>query len=138
MSQRRRDVRPQRSRRTTPLWWRIYQPLSPCRDCLRFARAGERLVLFPYAAIPPGHPYSETGPIFVHAEPCEWYHANDEYPAEFRTGRVLRGYDLNYNMLDAEIVDGSEPEAIIENLLQKPETTFVDACSLTRFRIRRI
>src|SRR5437773_6653842 len=45
----------------------------PCRHCLRWARPGERMILFPYAAIPPGHPYSECGPIFVHAEPCERY-----------------------------------------------------------------
>ncbi|PYK07760.1 MAG: DUF1203 domain-containing protein, partial [Verrucomicrobia bacterium] len=37
----------------------------PCRHCLRWAKPGERMILFPFAAIPPGHPYSETGPIFV-------------------------------------------------------------------------
>jgi hypothetical protein len=114
----------------------------PCRHCLRFALSGGRLVLFPYAAIPAGHPYSETGPIFVHAEPCERYHATNEYPAEFRSGRVLRVYNSDYNMIDAEIVNGSKPEAIIEKLLEKPETAFVDARSVTRgcytFRIRRI
>src|SRR5213592_252656 len=39
----------------------------PCRHCLRFAKAGERMILFPHAAIPAGHAYSESGPIFVHA-----------------------------------------------------------------------
>ena len=58
----------------------------PCRHCLRWARLGERMILFPYAAIPAGHPYSESGPIFVHAEPCERYGATDEYPADFRSG----------------------------------------------------
>src|SRR5437773_10425569 len=45
----------------------------PCRHCLHWAQPGERVILFPYAAIPPGHPYSESGPIFVHAEACERY-----------------------------------------------------------------
>ena len=36
---------------------------SPCRHCLRWAQLGERVILFPYAAIPSGNPYSETGPI---------------------------------------------------------------------------
>src|SRR5260370_27201108 len=31
----------------------------PCRHCLRFAQPGERMILFPYAAIPSGRPYSE-------------------------------------------------------------------------------
>ena len=113
----------------------------PCRHCLRFAKPGERLILFPYESIPAGHPYSETGPIFVHAEPCERYSATREYSADFRNGRAFRAYDADYNMIDAEIVNGREPEAIIEKLLQNPKTEFVDARSLTRgcftFRILR-
>jgi hypothetical protein len=113
----------------------------PCRHCLRWAQPGERVILFPYAAVPPGHPYSESGPIFVHAEPCERYRAKHEYPADFRNGRVLRAYNANYNMIDAEIANGSEPEAVIEKLLKNPATAFVDARSVTRgcytFRIER-
>ena len=51
------------------------------------------MVLFPFAAIAPGRPYSESGPIFVHAEPCERYAATPEYPSEFCEGRVLRAYN---------------------------------------------
>jgi hypothetical protein len=113
----------------------------PCRHCLRFAKAGEHLILFPYESIPPGHPYSETGPIFVHAEPCGRYSATHEYPEDFRRGRAFRAYDARYDMIDAEVADGNEPEAIVEKLLQNPETTFVDARSVTRgcytFRIQR-
>jgi len=114
---------------------------SPCRHCLHWAQPGERVILFPYAAIPSGRPYSETGPIFVHATKCQRYSAANEYPADFRTGRVFRAYDSNYNIIDAQVVDGSEPEVIIESLFQNPETTFVDARSLTRgcftFRVQR-
>jgi Protein of unknown function (DUF1203) len=114
----------------------------PCRHCLRWAHPGERMILFPYAAIPAGHPYSESGPIFVHAEPCQRYGATDEFPADFRMGRVMRAYNANYDMIDAQVVNGSAPEAIIEKLLQKPETAFVDARSVTHgcytFRIQRL
>jgi Protein of unknown function (DUF1203) len=113
----------------------------PCRHCLRFAKPGERLILFPYESIPDGHPYSETGPIFVHAEPCERYSATHEYPEDLRRGRAFRAYNTRYDMIDAEVADGSEPEAIVEKLLQNPETAFVDARSVTRgcytFRIQR-
>jgi hypothetical protein len=113
----------------------------PCRHCLCFAKAGERLILFPYAAIPRGYPYSETGPIFVHAEPCERYSATREYPGKLRTGRAFRAYNASYNMIDAEVANGSEPEAIVEKLLRNPETAFVDARSVTRgcytFRVER-
>ncbi len=113
----------------------------PCRHCLRFAQPGERVVLFPYQAIPAGHPYSENGPVFVHAESCERYAATHEFPAEFREGRVMRAYNSGFDMIDAEIVGQSEPEPVVEKLLQNPETAFVDARSVTRgcftFRIQR-
>jgi hypothetical protein len=114
---------------------------SPCRHCLRWAQPGERVVLFPYTAIPSGHPYSERGPIFVHAHECQRYSATNEYPADFRNGRVFRAYDSNYNIIDAEIVNGSEAEVVIENLFQNPDTAFVDVRSVTRgcftFRVQR-
>jgi Protein of unknown function (DUF1203) len=114
----------------------------PCRHCLRWVQPGERVILFPYAAIPPGHPYSESGPIFVHAEPCERYSAIREYPCDFRNGRVFRAYNANYGMIDAEVVNGSEPEAVVEKLLQNPETAFVHARSVTHgcytFGVERI
>lgn len=113
----------------------------PCRHCLRFAQPGERVILFPYAAIPSGRPYSESGPVFVHAEPCERYAATDEFPADFRNGRVMRAYNSTFDMVDGEVVNGNEAEAVIEKLLRNPETVFVDARSVTHgcytFRILR-
>jgi hypothetical protein len=113
---------------------------SPCRHCLRWAHPGERVILFPYAAIPPGHPYSEIGPIFVHAEKCERYSATGEYPAEFRNGRVVRAYDSNYNVIDAQVVNRREPETAIQELFENPDTAFVDVRSVTHgcftFRIQ--
>ncbi len=104
----------------------------PCRHCLRWAKPGEKMILFPYAAIPPGHPYSESGPIFVHEEPCQRYAATGGFPPDFRAGRVMRSYNSGYDMIDAEVVDGSEPEAIIEKLLENPETSFLQVRSVTR------
>ena len=97
----------------------------PCRHCLRWASPGELMVLFPFAAIAPGRPYSETGPIFVHAEPCERYAATHEFPSEFRKGRVLRAYNSQHDMIAADLAKGEGPEAVIERFLQKPETAFV-------------
>jgi uncharacterized protein DUF1203 len=104
----------------------------PCRHCLRWAQPGERMILFPFAAIPPGRPYSESGPIFVHADPCERYGATEEFPAAFRAGRVLRAYNSQHAMIAAEVANGEGPEAVIERFLQKPETAFVHVRSVTR------
>jgi hypothetical protein len=114
---------------------------SPCRHCLRWAQLGERVIVFPYAAIPSGHPYSETGPIFVHADECQRYSATNEYPADFRNGRVFRAYDAKYKIIDAQVMNGSDPEAVIESLFQNPDTAFVDVRSVTHgcftFRVQR-
>ena len=104
----------------------------PCRHCLRWAQPGERVILFPFASVEPGHPYSETGPIFVHEQPCEQYSATHEFPADFRKGRVLRAYDARQNMIDAIVLNGEEPESVIEKLLRNPETAFLQARSVSR------
>jgi hypothetical protein len=113
----------------------------PCRHCLRWAKEGEPVILFPYAAIPQGYPYSESGPIFVHAEPCQRYATTREFPADFRKGRAMRAYNSKFDMIDAEVVNGNEAEPVIEKLFQNSETAFVDARSVIRgcytFRIRR-
>ena len=114
----------------------------PCRHCLRWAQPGEKVILFPFASIPRGRPYSESGPIFVHAQLCERYSAPGEFPADFRSGRVMRAYNSKNDMIDAEVVNGAEPEAVVEKLLQNPETAFVHVRSVTRgcftFQIERI
>ena len=114
----------------------------PCRHCLRWAQPGEKVVLFPYAAIPPGYPYSETGPIFVHAGPCCRYEATDEYPSEFGNGRVFRAYNSDNRIIDAKVANGTAPEVVIRNLFDNPETAFVHARSLTHgcytFAIERV
>lgn len=104
----------------------------PCRHCLRWAEPGERMILFPFAAIPAGRPYSESGPIFVHADPCERYRGTEEFPAEFREGRVIRAYNAQHDMIAAEVVDGTGPEAVIERFLQKPDTAFLHVRSASR------
>ncbi len=113
----------------------------PCRHCLQWAQPGERVVLFPYASIPAGRPYSESGPIFVHAEACEGYAPTTKYPENFRRHRVFRAYNVEHDMIDAVVVPDDQPEAVIEQLLQNPETAFLQARSVSRgcytFRIER-
>jgi hypothetical protein len=104
----------------------------PCRHCLKWAEPGERMVLFPFASIPAGHPYSEIGPIFVHVAPCERYRAVEKYPAEFREGRAVRAYNSQHDMMAAEVANGVGPEALIERFLQMPETAFIQVRSASR------
>jgi hypothetical protein len=113
---------------------------APCRHCLQWAKPGERVILFPYDAIPPGRPYSERGPIFVHANPCPRYE-DESYPAEFRQGRVFRAYNRDNDLIDALLPSGEPPQAAIAKLFENPETAFVHARSATHgcysFKIER-
>lgn len=104
----------------------------PCRHCLQWGKRGERMILFPFASIEPGHPYSESGPVFVHQEPCARYSATHEFPEDFRQGRALRAYDSKQNMVDASLVNGEEIEDVIAKLLCNPETAFLQARSASR------
>ena len=114
----------------------------PCRHCLTWAEPGERMILFPFHPIAPGRPYSESGPIFVHEAECERYADTEAYPEQFRSGRVFRAYNATRDMIDAVIVNGEGPEAVIEKLLRNPETEFIHARSATRgcytFAIERL
>ncbi|PYL22184.1 MAG: hypothetical protein DMF37_12595 [Verrucomicrobia bacterium] len=79
--------------------------------------------------------------MFVHTDQCNRYSATDAYPGDFRSGRVFRPYDERSNILDAQIVDGREPELVIQELFENPETVFVDVRSVTHgcftFRVQR-
>jgi hypothetical protein len=104
----------------------------PCRHCLRWAAPGEEVVLFPYASIPAGRPYAESGPISVHQKDCPRYAQAATYPADFRGGRVLRVYNRRDEIIDAEVVGERDPETVIEMLLRNPEAAFVQARSADR------
>jgi len=104
---------------------------APCRHCLEWAKPGERVILFPYDSIPAGKPYSERGPIFVHADSCPRY-TGKPYPSAFRSGRVFRAYNSQNDLIDARLPNGEEPEQAIATLFENPETAFVHARSVSR------
>ncbi len=44
---------------------------TPCRHCLHHVAAGDAYLVLAYRPFPVPQPYAETGPIFIHAAPCE-------------------------------------------------------------------
>ncbi len=55
----------------------------PCRHCLSDVAAGEPFLILAHRPFPEAQPYAETGPIFLHAEPCERHGEGTEVPALF-------------------------------------------------------
>ena len=66
----------------------------PCRHCLKNVRAGESYLILAHRPFPRLQPYAETGPIFLHAEPCQRAEESDVLPELFRPtpDYILRGY----------------------------------------------
>jgi Protein of unknown function (DUF1203) len=65
----------------------------PCRHCLRMIEAGDEMLLLAYRPFPALQPYAETGPIFLHAQPCERYAASEILPPMLESpDYILRGY----------------------------------------------
>ncbi len=67
---------------------------GPCRQCLRNVAKGEEYLILAYRPFPALQPYAETGPIFLHAEPCARAPETDVMPDIFKATPdwILRGY----------------------------------------------
>lgn len=115
---------------------------APCRHCLRYASAGDRLLLFSYKPFDKPAPYQEIGPVFVHADGCEPF-PGDAFPADFsQRPLVLRPYDAQDNVYDSQVyADAGGAERAAQDLLANPAVAYVHARSRSRgcymFRIER-
>ena len=72
-------------------------PGHPCRHCLANIDAGDELLVFAYRPFPDLQPYAETGPVFLHAKPCQRYRTEKIQPSVLETSKdyILRGYGDN-------------------------------------------
>lgn len=117
---------------------------APLRCCLREAAVGERVALIAYRPFDRPGPYAETGPMFIHAEPCAGYADVDCYPGAFRHRRqIFRAYDADGRQVyEANaVVEGSEAEATIARILVDPRVSFIHSRNVLAgcymFTIRR-
>ena len=98
----------------------------PCRHCLRDAEPGEELLLASYTPYQTQNPYREFGPVFVHAEACPRYRAEQGIPDQLRRRLLaLRGYDGQQRLLAGEVVQGAEVEGAIERLLSRDDVAWI-------------
>ena len=97
---------------------------EPLRCCLAVAGAGDGILLISYTPLTVASPWAESGPVFVHAEPCSGYRTPDELPGALRTGpRVLRPYheDGSLDYADITVVEaGVDIEDRVLDLLRRP------------------
>jgi hypothetical protein len=66
----------------------------PCRHCLKNIAGGEEYLIVAHRPFGPLQPYAETGPIFLHAEPCERAEPGPALPEILDSpDYIVRGYD---------------------------------------------
>ena len=82
-----------RDERGNPLEPFAAEGWEPLRCCLAFPAAGEPIALIAHSPFGTASAWSETGPVYIHPDPCSGYPAGTELPDGLRTGpRILRTY----------------------------------------------
>jgi hypothetical protein len=107
---------------------------EPLRCCLEPAPPGQSIVLIAYSPFTTRTAWTETGPVFVHAERCAGYEHPGTLPEALRTGpRVLRTYHADESLDYADITvidDGRDIEAPLLDLLSRPQVAVVHVRAL--------
>jgi hypothetical protein len=101
---------------------------NPCRHCVGLIAEGDAKLVLAYRPFDRAQPYAETGPIFLHRDPCDRYDA-DALPAwfDFLEPAIIRGYDAEDWILYAtgEVVPGRELTAACRSILRDPAVAYV-------------
>lgn len=113
-----------------PVEHHIAQGGEPCRDALRRARPGERLILASYCPLDLPGPYREYGPVFLLADPEAQAKGAARLPLEgelpyLRENFVLRAYSAEQRIVAAEIVSPTQAESTLQDLLARADVDFV-------------
>jgi hypothetical protein len=101
------------------------KPGFPCRVSLEDAEPGETLLLLPFEHQPVASPYRSSGPIFVRETAAAPYDG-EGLPPVF-AGRVLsvRAYDAGGHMVEADLTDGAEAEALFQAMLGREDVAYL-------------
>ena len=103
---------------------------EPCRDVLRRARPGERLLLASYSPFEKPGPYHEYGPIFVLADPSEEDVSRDSLRAGsevdyLRDRFAIRAYSPDEEIVDAALVEAASAPGVIAEFFARPDAAFL-------------
>lgn len=107
----------------------------PCRHCLTDVAEGAPFLILAHRPFPKAQPYAETGPIFLHAEPCERHGETADVPALFRNRAqaLIRGYGTDDRIVygTGRVVASSEIAVAARALLERPEVAYLHLRSAT-------
>lgn len=109
------------------------KPGFPDRIEMRDGEPGETFLLLNHVCQPASTPYRATHAIFVREGATDTYAEVGKVPEVMRVRLLsLRAYDADGMMLDADVVDGTQVEPVIERLLAKPGVSYIHAHNAKR------
>lgn len=100
----------------------------PCRHCLRPVAKGEAYLILAYRPFPALQPYAETGPVFLHTEPCAPHTASGALPPILDSrDYILRGYSAAHRIVygTGAVTPTNELAARAESLLARPGVAYL-------------
>jgi hypothetical protein len=104
------------------------KPGYPDRIELRDAEPGETVILLNYVHQPANTAYHASHAIFVREGAETTYDRTNEIPDAMRSRQLsLRAFDAEHLMVDAELVDGSSIEDVIERFFANPHIAYLHA-----------
>ena len=103
------------------------KPGFPCRVSLKDAEPGEELFLVNHQHLSGNSPYDAAHAIYVRKNAAQAQPAAGMVP-DVLACRLLsvRGFDAECMMRDADVVDGKNLAAKLEEMLANPDIAFVD------------
>jgi hypothetical protein len=100
----------------------------PCRVSLQDAAIGEELLLLNFAHLETTSAYQTKGPIFVRRHALLAPLFVDKLPPMLDQAHRLfsvRAFDSTDRMVDAEVANGSELQALLTHFLSKPAVKYM-------------
>lgn len=100
----------------------------PCRHCLKLIERGDEYLIVAHRPFGNLQPYSETGPIFLHADFCERAKPSAVRPDMLNSPAYLvRGYDAGERIVygTGQVVPTSELGSYARSLLADTSISFV-------------
>jgi len=111
---------------------------EPCRDVLRRANVGEKLILASYCPFSKAGPYKEYGAVFVLANHANEHVNYDKFPLPtnstnstnsnndyFGENFVIKAYDDKESIFDARLVTPANVEQTITEFFQQTQVDFI-------------
>jgi len=101
---------------------------TPCRHCLNSIANGEAFLVLAYRPFTTLQPYAETGPIFLHASPCERAQLPNELPEILSSPEyIVRGYNAGEQIVygTGGVVETNKIATRADQLLADERISFV-------------